>query len=32
MITSPHDSTEALNKLEAQGLVGKSWRPFDVEW
>ena len=24
--------TEALNKLEAQGLVGKSWRPFDVEW
>ena len=24
--------TEALNKLEARGLVGKSWRPFDVEW
>ena len=24
--------TEALNKLEAQGLVGKSWRPFAVEW
>ena len=24
--------TEALNKLEAQGPVGKSWRPFDVEW
>ena len=23
---------EALKKLEAQGLVGKSWKPFGVEW
>ena len=24
--------TEALNKLEAQGLVEKNWRPFGMEW
>ena len=23
---------EVLKKLEAQGLVGKSWKPFGVEW
>lgn len=23
---------EALKKLEAQGQVGKSWKPFDLEW
>lgn len=24
--------TESLKKLEAQGQVEKSWKPFDVEW